>query len=83
MSGGSATLRVIPGSNHGFDRAHSAAASCATGAPVRRLTLALVAATVVVAFAAFVSPAAGVRVGVPVLVAPPVAGPPRLDRGCG
>ena len=52
-------------------------------APVRRLTLALVAAAVVVASSAFVSPAAGVRVGVPVRVAPPIAGPPRSIAAAG
>jgi hypothetical protein len=50
---------------------------------VRRLTLALGAAAVVVAFAAFVNAAARVRVGVPVRVAAPVAGPPRSIAAAG
>ena len=50
---------------------------------MRRLTLALGAALSVVAFAAFASPASGVREGVPVVVAPPVAGPPRSIAAAG
>ncbi|MDX6628706.1 MAG: hypothetical protein QOH00_952 [Gaiellales bacterium] len=52
-------------------------------APVRRLTLAFGAVLAVVVAGVFASPAAGVRVGVPVVVAPPVAGPPRSIAAAG
>ena len=50
---------------------------------MRRLTLALAAAAVVVALAAAVNAAGRARVGVPVRVAPPVAGPPRSIAAAG
>ena len=50
---------------------------------MRGLTLALTAVTAVVAFGASVTSAAGVSAGMPVLVAPPVAGPPRSIAAAG
>ena len=50
---------------------------------MRRLTLALGATLVVLALSGSVSPAARVRAGVPALVIPPVAGPPRSIAAAG
>jgi lysophospholipase L1-like esterase len=52
-------------------------------AAVRRLTLALAAAAAVLALAASVDSAGRARVGVPVRVAAPVAGPPRSIAAAG